>query len=381
VTDPAPLLADASAAERGTVPVRDATVTWLRRPFDPPLTDATHTLRELDVVVLELRDRDGRVGTAYALSFDFGVAALARCLADAARGTVGRAPAERRAIWRAAWHENEYLGREGLAAWGMAAVDFALLDLFAQQLEVPAWRLLGGEARPVPAYGSGGWTSYDRDALVASTVAYARRGFRGVKIKVGGRPAAEDAARLRAVREALGPDAAIMIDANQGLDQPRALALMHAVEDLGIRWLEEPLAADDLLGYRRLRERATIPLAMGERNFFARGVQEFILQEAIDVVMPDAMRIGGVDQWLAVATLAAARGVDVAPHFYRELDVTLAAAAPNTIWVEHFDWLNETFEWDAELVDGCWVPGATPGLGLRLSEAARSAHTVHADVV
>jgi L-alanine-DL-glutamate epimerase-like enolase superfamily enzyme len=358
-------------------PVHSARVTWLRKPLPRALADATHELHALDVVVLELRDADGRVGTAYALGFDYGTELLARCLRDAAAAAVGRLPADHRAVWQEAWQHNEYLGREGLNAWGMAAVDIALHDLLARQLDVPLWRMLGAARSSIPAYGSGGWVSYSDEELLAETTGYVARGFRAVKVKVGGhRTAGEDVARLQLVREAIGPDVELMIDANQGLDRGRALALATAAQSLGLRWFEEPLPPEDVAGYRALRAATNIPIAMGERNFFARGLRDALASGATDVAMPDALRIGGVQEWLATAATARAFGVAIAPHFYREFDVPLACVCQNAIYAESFDWLDDVFDWDVAFRDGSFHLGSQPGLGLTLAPDARERWTV-----
>jgi L-alanine-DL-glutamate epimerase-like enolase superfamily enzyme len=352
--------------------IADFTVTWLRKPLAKPLADATHELTCLDIVVLELRDTDGRIGFSYALSFDYGTQLLARTIFDAAQETVGHQPVERRRIWREAWLRNEYLGREGLAAWGAAAVDIALYDLMARQAELPLASLLGTVRDSIPAYGSGGWTSYSIDELIAEAADYVGRGFKAVKVKVGGdRTIRQDADRVRAVRDAIGDDVGLMIDANQGLSRTAAAQLARAVEPYDIGWFEEPIDAHDVDGYVELRRQCPLPLAMGERNFYARGLVDIITRGGVDVVMPDALRIGGVDEWLGTARLAELHGARIAPHFYREFDVPLACSIPNAIVVEHFDWLDDLLDWDITFSDGAYHLTGAPGLGLRLREEAR----------
>jgi L-alanine-DL-glutamate epimerase-like enolase superfamily enzyme len=346
--------------------VVESQMSWFRIPLARPMTDATHTLPAIDVVTLRLRDGEGRTGLGYALGFDYSTDLLAACVRSAGARTLGRPPTERRQVWSEAWEANEYLGRAGLLAWGVAVTDIAVADLRCHQLGVPMHALFGGDARPVPAYGSGGWTSFTVDELVEQTSDYVARGFTGVKVKVGDPDLRVDLDRVRAVRSTVGPAVRIMIDANQALSVIQARDLARTLEPFDITWFEEPISADDLRGYQALRRDCPIPLALGERNYFAHSLRDFVETDATDIVMPDAIRIGGIDEWLATAALAGSAGKGIAPHFYREIDLQLSCAVDNVVFLEHFDWLDEIFDWDATLEGGSYTPSASPGLGLRV---------------
>jgi L-alanine-DL-glutamate epimerase-like enolase superfamily enzyme len=357
-----------------TAPVRSATVTTLRVPFLEPIADATHRLDVMDFIVLELIDDGGGVGFSYALGFDYASDVLAAMVVEAARHAIGTSPAERAATWAASWNRYEYVGRSGIAAWGLAAVDIALWDLYGVQTHQPIWALAGGAQRSVPIYGSGGWVSYSEAELVSEAVGYLERGYGGYKMKVG-RGVEDDVRRVKLVRAKLGDAVPLMIDANQGYRFAEASRLADAVRDLGLEWFEEPMPNDRVGDYRRLRSASAVTLAGGERAYFPEDIARFVVGDALDVVMPDILRIGGVGKWLEAASLAKSHGLAIAPHFYREFDAPLAAAVSNSSFVEGFRWTDDLFEWGAVIDGGRITPSAAPGFDVRLRPDARERYT------
>jgi L-alanine-DL-glutamate epimerase-like enolase superfamily enzyme len=259
---------------------------------------------------------------------------------------------------------TEYIGREGLAMWGTAAIDVALWDLLARRLGLPASILFGRRCTTVPVYGSGGWLSYSDEQLADEVRRYIDRGFCGVKIKIGDPREDRDVERIRAVRQMLGPQPKLMVDANQGLTLSRALRLIRRVEDCRLEWLEEPFAKDDTESYTRLAAATDIPLAAGEREFGIEPFRRMAAARAVSVVQPDLLRVGGVTGWRLAAGLAEAHRLGLAPHFYREYDVHLAAAYPNLIAVESFEWLDRLVESPFEVRDGMAAVPARPGFGV-----------------
>src|SRR5262249_43816502 len=157
-------------------------------------------------------------------------------------------------------------GNAGIHRWATGLINVAMWDAWAKTLDVPVWKMFGVWRDRVPLYGSGGWLSYSIDELLDEVHNYARRGFRAVKIKVGSAEIAADVERLSKVREAVGPDIQVMMDANQGMNLPRALELARAVQSLRIRWFEEPLNRTDYDGYAQLRRQAGMSIAAGERE-------------------------------------------------------------------------------------------------------------------
>jgi L-alanine-DL-glutamate epimerase-like enolase superfamily enzyme len=212
------------------------------------------------------------------------------------------------------------------------------------------------------------------EELVAGSRSYVDEGYRAVKLRVGVRPPAEDAARVAAVREALGDGVGIMVDANERLDLATALWMAPRLADLGVLWFEEPVPTRHTEAYRTLASRRTPPLAVGEHILDAAGFTPFTA--GAPVWMPDAPLAGGVSEFLRIDALAEAHGASVTPHFLPELHVHLVAAGRATTWLEHFPLLDDLLADTLEIRDGRAAPPARPGHGIRWDEARLAAHTV-----
>ena len=194
-----------------------------------------------------------------------------------------------------------------------------------------------------------------------------RRGFAAVKIKVGSPEPGRDLARMRKVREAVGPHVRVMIDANQGMRAPDALELALAAREIGISWFEEPIDHRDWDGYAFLRNRAGVALAMGEREYDIVPLRELIARRAIDLWQPDLLRLGSVEAWRESAAYAAAHGIPVLPHYYRDYDVPLLCTIPNGQGAESFDWIDAIIDTPLAIENGMALPRAGAGWGFRFN--------------
>ncbi len=344
--------------------IDDIRTEWLRVPISPPIADSTHVLNWMDLILVEVCAGDFS-GCSYMLSFDY-APRLLKAIVDheLRKHVIGMDADDIRGAYERNLQVTEYIGREGLAIWGTSAIDTALWDLLARRLNVPASVLFGRYSDRVPVYGSGGWLSYTDEQLADEVSSYVQRGFAGVKLKIGGRSEERDVERVRAVRKAIGFDRKLMVDANQGLTLERALRFVRQVEDCRLDWVEEPFPKHDLESYGRLASATEIPLAAGEREFGVPPFRRLIQARAIAIVQPDLLRAGGVTGWRQIADLAQGHLLRVAPHFYREYDVHLAAAVPNLVAVESFGWLDELVENPFEVRDGCAVVPKRPGFGV-----------------
>jgi D-galactarolactone cycloisomerase len=215
----------------------------------------------------------------------------------------------------------------------IAGIDIALWDLKGKAAGMPVYRLLGGEARPVFTYATGGYYAGDDAGRSAADelAGFVRAGFRAVKLKTGAEGIDADAKRIAAVRAAIGADTLFMLDMNAAHDLETCIRFAHAVEAYGIYWLEEPLhwylqPAD----FVRLASATRIPLAHGERELTRFTVRDFIASGAVRYVQFDATRYAGFTEALRVAQLAEQHGACIAPHHAPELHAHLVAAFPRS---------------------------------------------------
>ena len=188
-------------------------------------------------------------------------------------------------------------GQKGVVIQGLSGIDIALWDIKGKHFGVPAHRLMGGPLRTeVQAYATGLYRRKSGDPLkylAEEAAGYVAEGFKAVKLKVGF-GVEEDAAVTRAVREAIGPGVALMVDANHAFDAVAAIRLGRMIEPYDIGWFEEPVPPEDIAGYRAVKAALSIPIAGGECEFTRYGFRELLVSRAVDIVQPDTCAAGGL---------------------------------------------------------------------------------------
>ena len=286
---------------------------------------------------------------------------------------VGQDPFDTERLWTNMFWRVRGYGRKGLAFQAISGIDVALWDIKGKALGTPLYKVLGAAHDSVPVYGSGGWTHFTTEELVEEQVGYVDMGFPSIKLKVGkdfGRNERADLQRLGAVREAVGDDIEILLDANNGYYAKQAIRMSRAFEQFGnIGWLEEPVLADDIQGLAEISRATSIPVATGEHEYTKYGFKELIARGGADIVQPDIGRVGGVTEWMKVAHLAHAFNLPVAPHAYSLLHLHCTMATPNLHVVEvlgaEMDGWDFLFQEVPRPVNGQWKPfDDKPGLGL-----------------
>jgi L-alanine-DL-glutamate epimerase-like enolase superfamily enzyme len=286
-------------------------------------------------------------------------AVLAKIITEQlAPAIIGEDPALIRGIRQRLQTLTDYQGTAGLSSYGISAIDLALWDLLGKSLDVPVWKLLGAQRTAIPTYAMVGWLELDAAGLETVSAKAMEQGFRGVKMKVGGGPLSEDIQRIKAVRAVIGPDAPLMVDANQAFGYDEALRRGRAYEGLGCRWFEEPLPAADTESHVRLAGKLDIPIATGENRYGQAAFRDLIARGGVGVVQPDLRRAGGLTDCLEIGLMAAGFGVPYASHG-GGAHIHVLAALPNTIYVE-----SGLLPADGrvELVDGCYPLPLGPGL-------------------
>jgi len=260
------------------------------------------------------------------------------------------------------------LGTQGLVGMALAAIDMALWDALARVHSLPLVRLLGGVEKPVRPYGAVG---YDGVAGCAKAAEYwARRGFTGIKAKIGYPTVHEDIAVVRAMQKAAGADMSIMVDYNQCLTPTEAVERLRMLDDEGLTWVEEPTLAHDYAGHALVAREARTPIQCGENWWGTMDMQHAIEARASDFVMPDVMKIGGVTGWLRAATLAHAQGLQVSNHLWPEISARLLCCTPTAHWLEYADWWNPILAEPLCIEKGMAIVDDAIGTGVEWNEDA-----------
>lgn len=335
-------------------------------PPPVPRSDAIQSFVTQETPIVRIRTADGGEGTGYSYTIGTGGSSVIALLEDhLAPRLIGRDPSLVEQIWRDLLFATHATSVGAITSLALAAVDTALWDWRCRRDGQPLWRAAGGAQTSVPVYTTeGGWLHLSPDELVRQSAQAHQQGFKGAKLKVGKPRLAEDLARLRAVRDAVGDGFEIMVDANQCFTLGEALRRAPHYADLAIGWFEEPLPGDDLEGHRRLAAQATLPIAVGESLYSPGQFGDYVRAQACHIVQVDVARVGGITPWLKVAHLAEACNLAVAPHFLMELHVSLTTAVPNGAWLEYIPQLDAVAGSRVLINDGRATPPESPGLGI-----------------
>lgn len=305
-------------------------------PLPHPIRTAVGEVPSAALVLLDVFTDEGVTGRSYLFAYTpVALRSLVGLLRDLEPELVGKpvAPVERMRQWEMRFR---LVGWQGLIGMAVGAVDMALWDALGCAAELPVATLLGGEPRPLQAYDSYGIIDPTEDArLLERSV---QSGFRAIKIKLGGGSTAEDVRIVRETRRIIGPDVTLMVDYNQSLTVPEAIARVRELAEYDLAWVEEPVPADDLHGHRRVRSGvAPVPVQTGENWWFPRGMANAIAAGSSDLAMIDIMKIGGVTGWLSAMGQAQAASLPLSSHTFVEPSAHVLAVTPTAHWLEYLD--------------------------------------------
>ncbi|TPW27885.1 mandelate racemase/muconate lactonizing enzyme family protein [Martelella alba] len=361
--------------------IRKLDVHLVSTPIRGGFSDATRKVETIGFLIVRVTTDQGLEGLGVTYHEVGGEATAELIRRSMAPRLIGRDPFDTEVIWSEFFHYLRGVGRKGLTYCALSAIDIALWDLKGKIVDLPIYRLIGGGRTKVPVYASGGWTSYSDDELLEEVTGMVGRGFRAVKFKVGsdgGTNPRRDAERVRKVREAVGPDIALMVDANNAFDAATAVQLANRIRDYDITLFEEPVFADDMPGLQRFKRGTDIPLATGEHEYLKFGVRDLLLHQAADIIQVDGTRAGGYTEMIKCAALTQAWNVRFAPHAMENIHLQLAAAIPNTLFLERLlmfeDLTANVFDNAPVPIDGFMHVPDLPGLGLTLNMDFIRAH-------
>ncbi len=345
--------------------VRELRVRTVRVPMQPHRT-ASGTVADSPLVLTDVITSDGVVG--HSIIFTYTAAAL-RPTAELIRNCEPLlqgeplAPAD---IEQKLSRRFRLPGTQGLVGMALAGIDMALWDALSRSHDTSLIRLLGGTEKSLQAYGAVGYDGATQSAKV--TEDWVRRGFKGVKAKIGYPDLKEDIEVIRAMRAAAGNGVAIMVDYNQSLTPAEAARRLRVLDDEGLTWVEEPTLAHDYQGHASIALEARTHIQCGENWWGIQDLRHAVDAEASDLIMLDVMKIGGVTGWLRAAALAAAHGLPVSSHLWPEISWQLLAATPTAHWLEYADWWNIIVAEPLRIENGLAVPQGARGTGVEWNE-------------
>jgi L-alanine-DL-glutamate epimerase-like enolase superfamily enzyme len=349
-------------------------------PTDAPEADGTFAWHDTTLVVVQVSG-GGQVGVGFTYGSLVTAALVRTTLAPLLEGKVFAGPAE-------AWSEQvralRNIGRPGIGSMAVSAVDCALWDLAARMAGQPLHQVLGATTTRVPLYGSGGFTTYSSEQLDSQLGQWIEGGFDRVKIKIGegwGTNEGRDLRRVRQTRDTVGPEVDVFVDANGAYDRDQAARLAPLLEDLGVRWFEEPVSSDDLESLAYLRQVTATDIAAGEYGYDLAYFRHLVSADAVDCVQVDVTRCGGITELLRIANLAGENGLDVSGHCAPYEHAPVLAAVPN---LRHLEWFHDHvrieerfFDPATAMVDGALHLSDEAGNGLHWKPLVAAPYRVY----
>jgi L-alanine-DL-glutamate epimerase-like enolase superfamily enzyme len=366
--------------------IASISVATARVPLDQVTSFATRTVSARDYGLVKVHSADGAHGIGFCYAGSAGGTLVAHAVEHLlAPLLVGEDSLRVEGLWQRMFQESLLQGRAGSVMRAISILDCALWDLNARSAGLPLFLYLGAAVGvEVPAYASGGYYLDGKTPakLGAEMAAYVKAGFRAVKMKVGRLSPRDEEARVKAAREAVGPEVELMLDANNAWhDLPTAMRYMQRFERYDPYWIEEPFFPDDIENHARLAKLTRVPVATGEIGTGRWHFKEILDKGAAAILQTDALVCGGISEWKRIAATAASYNVTLCPHWFHDLHAHLVAATPNARYVEYFpddQVLNFRRLIDTQLEQrkGMLVLPRTPGLGFDFDEKAVGRYAV-----
>ena len=343
-------------------------------PIDPPIPTAIlGSLRSADCVLTFLDTDEGLTGEGLVLSINNRrlsvIHEMIRQLEDL---VIGMDPRLGGSLNARAWKELNFLGYEGVSIVGLAAIDNALWDLRGKAAGLNVAHLIGACRPAQPTYASGGlWLGSSIDDLQMEAAGFVERGFKAMKTRVGPTDPEKMVERVAAVREAIGPDIGLMVDANQQMSVKQAIRIGRMMEEFNLTWFEEPVICHDHEGEAQIAAALDTPIASGETVYTHRGILQMLEARSADVLMPDLQRMGGPTEFLKAGHLCEAYHIPCASHLFSEMSLALLASLPGGYYLEHMPWFESLYKERIELdANGHAVVPDRPGWGFSFDPEA-----------
>lgn len=347
--------------------IRSVEAGFYRIPLEVAVSDSMHgEMLAFELNTVRITDSDGAVGVGYTYTCGRNGAAIDAILRrELPELLIGEDADRIEHLWNKVWWAQHYGGRGGPTVLALSASDMALWDLKGARLGEPLWRLLGGNSDRVTCYAGGIDLDYPLEKLLAQTDGNLKKGFRAIKMKVGRKRLSEDVARVAAMREHLGEDFPLMVDANMKWTADETIRAAHAFRAFGLTWLEEPLIPDDVAGYVRVVRDGGVPIAAGENLRTLWEFKQLIASGGVTFPEPDVTNCGGITSFMKIAHLAEAFNLPVTSHGAHDVTVHLLCAAPNGAYLEaHGFGLDRYIAEPLRIEEGYAIAPSRPGHGI-----------------
>tara|TARA_B100000676_G_C18091173_1_gene859935 strand:- start:10497 stop:11582 length:1086 start_codon:yes stop_codon:yes gene_type:complete len=353
--------------------IASCSIEVLKIPVENAYQAAGHPVDANWHVLARVRTTDGTEGVGYIVQprGDL-IRTIATGAEELSDGLTGKYITNTEAIWSALTGQANWVGPGGLLHWALAPIDIAIWDALGKSLGQPIFRLLGGYRDKVIAYASDCmWYSVPIDDLQKSIRGYVDAGYGGVKLRLSHTALpSEQAERVRHAKAAAGSDVVVMVDATEGWSYTQAVETGRALQEAGAGWLEDPIDHRDYAGLSRIRDMFDMRVTGGEHYYTAAQVRDCLEARALDVMILDLARVGGITPWRKLAALGEAHGIPVCGHVVPEVHVHLLASVSAGHMVEYMPRSTEILDNMPIPVEGIMAPLDAPGHGLRLNEAA-----------
>lgn len=349
---------------------------YYRLPLEP-MGDAGHGSIDSEELITVNVHAGGLEGHGYAYTIGRGGRAVKSLIDhDLAPLLLGEDAGDVEGLWNLMWQRLLYVGRGGLTSFAIAGIDVALWDLRGLREGKPLYALLGAKSREIPAYGSGVDLPKSLNDLLRQTEGFLERGLPGVKVKIG-RPGREDEQRVGAVRDLIGDNIDLMVDANMTWDAAEALERGRMLEQFDLYWYEEPTIPEDVAGHTRLAQELDVPIAVGESLHSPYEFSRYAEERALEVLQIDPITNGGITASLKALKTANEHELETSSHYTDELSAHLLCASNRPVYLEkHAFALDEYLEEPQRVVNGHVRPTEVPGTGLRFDKSTLEPHRV-----
>ncbi len=339
-------------------------------PLAKPVYVSTFHMKSVETCLVKVRTKDGLEGLGW--SFAFGAErarAIVAMVRDLAGVLVGKDSTKLEENWNCMRNSVSFVGRDGISAMAIAALDTACWDISSKIFDMPLWKYLGGKRTNIRCYASEGlWLNYSLEQLQEEALFFKSQGFQGMKLRVGKDELQEDIDRIIAVREAVGEEMNLMIDVNQGWSREKAFEAIESLKLFNLTWIEEPVDHEDYFLCSEIRKKSSIPICSGETNYNVGGMLRLLSENCVDFLMPDLQRCSGITGWNKVSEVAQKYSITLTSHLFHEVSAHLMSKENEDFWCEYMPWWECIFEIKHQIYKGEMILSEEPGIGLEIKK-------------